>query len=97
MDERVKNLPAMWETLEKGMATYPVFLNGELHGQRSLADYSPWGHKESDTTEGPAIFGFLYFLRQIVYQGMRNIFASHQIWVVEVCNDIAMITESMHF
>ena len=22
-----------------------------LHGQRSLAGYSPWGHKESDTTE----------------------------------------------
>ena len=21
------------------------------HGQRSLADYSPWGHKELDTTE----------------------------------------------
>ena len=21
------------------------------HGQRSLADYSPWGHKESDMTE----------------------------------------------
>ena len=21
-----------------------------LHGQRSLAGYSPWGHKESDTT-----------------------------------------------
>ena len=21
------------------------------HGQRSLVDYSPWGHKESDTTE----------------------------------------------
>ena len=29
----------------------PVFLPGESHGQRSLADYSPWGHKESDTTE----------------------------------------------
>ena len=27
----------------------PVFL-GESHGQRSLAGYSPWGHKESDTT-----------------------------------------------
>ena len=27
----------------------PVFLPGEFHGQRSLADYSPWGHKESDT------------------------------------------------
>ena len=22
-----------------------------LHGQRSLMDYSPWGHKESDMTE----------------------------------------------
>ena len=30
----------------------PVFLPGEFHGQRSLADYSPWGRKESDTTEG---------------------------------------------
>ena len=29
----------------------PVFLPGEFHGQRSLAGYSPWGHKESDTTE----------------------------------------------
>jgi len=27
----------------------PVFLPGEFHGQRSLADYSPRGHKESDT------------------------------------------------
>ena len=24
------------------------------HGQRSLAGYSPWGHKESDTTEQPS-------------------------------------------
>ena len=29
----------------------PVFLTGEFHGQRSLVGYSPWGHKESDTTE----------------------------------------------
>ena len=29
----------------------PVFLPGEFHGQRSLADYSPWGCKELDTTE----------------------------------------------
>ena len=32
------------------MAT-PGFLPGESHGQRSLVDYSPWGCKESDTTE----------------------------------------------
>ena len=29
----------------------PVFLPGKSHGQRSLAGYSPWGHKESDMTE----------------------------------------------
>ena len=29
----------------------PVFLPGKSHGQRSLAGYSPWGHKELDTTE----------------------------------------------
>ena len=30
----------------------PVFLPGKPHRQRSLAGYSPWGHKESDTIEG---------------------------------------------
>ena len=29
----------------------PVFLPGQSHGQRSLAGYSPWGHKESDRIE----------------------------------------------
>ena len=29
----------------------PLFLPGELHEQRSLAAYSPWGHIELDTTE----------------------------------------------
>ena len=28
-----------------------VFLPREFHGQRSLAGYSPWSHKELDTTE----------------------------------------------
>ena len=29
----------------------PVFLRREFHGQRSLADYSPWSSKELDMTE----------------------------------------------
>ena len=29
----------------------PVFWPAESHGQRRLAGYSPWGHKESDMTE----------------------------------------------
>ena len=56
----VKKPSAMQETwdeslgqedpLEKGMATCSSIL-GKSHEQRSLAGYSPWGHKESDTTE----------------------------------------------
>ena len=38
------------ETKEPTQPT-PVFLPGEFHGQRSLAGYSPWGHKELDMTE----------------------------------------------
>ena len=29
----------------------PGLLPGKFHGQRSLADYSQWGHKELDVTE----------------------------------------------
>ena len=57
----VKNLPAMQETwvcfwvwadpLENEMLPTPVFLPGKSHGQRSLAGYDSWSHKESDMTE----------------------------------------------
>ena len=36
----------------------PVFFPGQSHGQRSLAGYNPWGHKESDRTEHT----FVYFI-----------------------------------
>ena len=29
----------------------PVLLPGKFHGWKSLVGYSPWGHKESDTTK----------------------------------------------
>ena len=49
----------------------PVFLPGKSHGQRSLAGYSPWGHKESDMTEHAqgffCLFVFYILDRQIVY------------------------------
>ena len=38
----------------------PIFLPGEFHGQRSPEGYSPWGCKESDTTEQLTLF-FLRF------------------------------------
>ena len=38
-------------TLEKEMAMHSDILPGKSHGQRSLAGYSPWSRKESDTAE----------------------------------------------
>ena len=56
----VINLPAVQEiwvpslsqedALEKEMATHSSILAWEIHGHRSLVGYSPWVHKESDTT-----------------------------------------------
>ena len=42
-----------WEDpLENGISTHSSFLPGEFHGL-----YSPWGHKELDTTKkGPSYF-----------------------------------------
>ena len=40
----------------------PVFLSGKSHGERSLAGYSPWGHKESDTIEATV---YIVVIRQI--------------------------------
>ena len=37
--------------LEKEMGKLCSILPRESHGQKSLAGHSPWGRKESDTTE----------------------------------------------
>ena len=71
--QAVKNTPSMQETwvrslgweepLEKGWLSTPVFLPGESHGQRSLAGYSPWGHKELDVTEQLFHFNIYVFIK----------------------------------
>ena len=44
--------PLVWEDPQsREWLPTPVFLPRESHGKRSLEGYSPWGHKESDTTE----------------------------------------------
>ena len=75
MAQLVKNQSAMQETwvqllgwkdpLEKGKATHPVFWLGEFHGL-----YSPWGHKESDTTER-LCFIFVSQTLEILYNFLR--------------------------
>ena len=51
--ESVCNAGDLDSILGLGRESLPtqVFLPGESHGQRSLVCYSPWGPKESDTTE----------------------------------------------
>ena len=39
------------DPLEEEMAIHSIFLPEKSHGQRSLACYSLWGHKESNTVE----------------------------------------------
>ena len=39
------------DPLEEEGANQSSILAWEIHGQRSLAGYSPWGHKESGTPE----------------------------------------------
>ena len=59
--QMVKNPPAMQETWIQPLVRKipwrsewlltPVFLPGESNGQKSLAGFSPWGHKKLDTTK----------------------------------------------
>ena len=59
--QMVKSLPTMWETRVQSLdqenswrrkwQPTPVLLPGKSHGWRNLVGYSPWGCKESDTTE----------------------------------------------
>ena len=68
MAQFVRNLPAMREIQVQSLGREdplmqewqltPVFLAGRLRGQRSLVAYSPWGHKESDTTEQLTLLHF---------------------------------------
>ena len=57
VSQMVNNPHAMWENWvgkipwKRAWQPTPVFLPGESHRQRSLTAYSPWGCKESDTTE----------------------------------------------
>ena len=69
--QMIKRPPAMWEThvrslgredpLQKEWQSTPALLPGKPHGWRSLIGYSPWGSKESDTTE-PLHFRFILFM-----------------------------------
>ena len=58
MAQQVKNPPAVQGAAGGvssipglGMATHSSIFARKSHGQRSVAGYSPWGPKESNTTD----------------------------------------------
>ena len=95
MAQRVKNLSAVQETWgfdfwvkkipwRREQLPTPVFLLGEFHRQRCLAVYSPWGRKESDTTEQLTL---TYFLLYILFHSSflcRDLFYRYMLFLVEV-------------
>ena len=78
----VKNLPANAGACRKhsfnprvgkipwGGNGNPSWDNPMDHGERNLADYNTWGHKESDTTENACMHSYiLYFFLTAATQG----------------------------
>ena len=56
----------------------PVFSPRESYGQRSLADYSPWGSKELDMTEHvPTQKLFLILIVMVVIQICLYMYKHH--------------------
>ena len=53
-----------------------VFLLGESHGQRSLVGYSPWGHRELDTS-----FYFLFYFLFIICMSELSFFKIYWYWL----------------
>ena len=50
----------------------PLFMPGESHGQDSLAGYSPWGCKESDTNDLAYTHKKEYTMHWQIYLGLQS-------------------------
>ena len=77
-------------------------LPAEVHGQRSLAGYSPWGRKESDTTEKLSIetkhLGYVgcTFLRICVLQEQAQSSMIHLPWNKSMSKKICLPRAHVH-
>ena len=61
----------------------PVFLPGESHGQRSLEGYSPWGHKELDTTEWLNMYAHYISLHRLNRPDTENSGQKRAKWIAQ--------------
>ena len=87
----VKRLPAIRETWVRslgredspGEGNGNPLLPGKSHGRRSLIGYSPWGRKESDTTER---LHFLSLSPLLTFMELRRVGALlwFELWLKEM-------------
>ena len=73
----------------------PVFLPGKSHKQRSLVGYSPWGHKESVTTERLHFLSFYLPLPMSTYFCLASVVGLMQksiSWPSLVEADLSFVT-----
>ena len=61
----------------------PVFLPRKSHGQRSLVGYSPWGRKESDTTE-------------LLHRALKDVYQHFQALPLEVSSTTIPVARTKH-
>ena len=102
--QMVKHLSTMWETRvwsldreipwRRKWQPTPVLLPGRSHGWRSMGGCSPWGRKESDTTErlhfftsfgagyveGNVVFPFLWYF-PLFFFGIRSVIFEENILI----------------
>ena len=66
--KRVRNWVSATLSQRRKWHPTPVLLPGKSHGRKSLVGYSPWGRKESDTTERP----YYHFSFSCIREGNSN-------------------------
>ena len=54
------SIPGLGRPQRREWQPIPVFLPREFHGQKSLANYSPWSHKQLDMTNTQIHYSFLF-------------------------------------
>ena len=69
----------------------PVFLPGEFHGQRSLAVYRSWDHKESDTTEQLTLHFMGLILMKRIWMWDWNWNSRNSAFRIWICNGKSVI------
>ena len=70
MHKRQVRSPGGEDHLEKGIATYSIFLPGKSHGQRSLVNMgSPWGCKSWTWLSNQTVTKYtgIYYTSQIIF------------------------------